>query len=87
MTPTHFFSDDATALVRGNVRLVAMANYSPWALGEALAFLRRSRGRVPFEKLVSHVFPLEQISTAFRESEWKERSGGLRVSRAAISMQ
>jgi threonine dehydrogenase-like Zn-dependent dehydrogenase len=85
IAPGNVFSYDATALVRGNVRLVAMANYSPWALAEALAFLRRSHGRVPFERIVSHVFPLDRISDAFREAEW-QRSGGLRISRAAIAM-
>jgi hypothetical protein len=36
---------------------------------------------------VSHVFPLERISDAFREAEWR-RTGGdpLRISRAAIAM-
>jgi threonine dehydrogenase-like Zn-dependent dehydrogenase len=85
IAPGNVFSYDATALVRGNVRLVAMANYSPWALAEALAFLRRSAGRLPFERIVSHVFPLEQISEGFRQSEWQQR-GDHRVSRAAISM-
>jgi D-arabinose 1-dehydrogenase-like Zn-dependent alcohol dehydrogenase len=88
IAPGNVFSYDATALVRGNVRLVAMANYSPWALGEALSFLRRSRARYPFERLVSHVYPLDRISAAFRDAEWR-RTGGdpLRVSRAAISME
>jgi D-arabinose 1-dehydrogenase-like Zn-dependent alcohol dehydrogenase len=86
IAPGNLFTYDATALVRGNVRLVAMANYSPWALAEALAFLRRGRDRFPFGRIVSHVFPLERISEAFREAEWHGRSGGLRISRAAISM-
>jgi threonine dehydrogenase-like Zn-dependent dehydrogenase len=87
IAPGNVFSYDATALVRGNVRLVAMANYSPWALGEALGFLRRTRDRFPFDRLVSHVFPLERISEGFRQAEWQRRGGdALRVSRAAVSM-
>jgi L-iditol 2-dehydrogenase len=85
IAPGNVFSYDATALVRGNVRLVAMANYSPWALGEALSLLRRGRGRFPFERIVSHVFPLERITEAFRQAEWSQRDD-LRVSRAAIAM-
>jgi L-iditol 2-dehydrogenase len=87
IAPGNVFSYDATALVRGGTRLVAMANYSPWALGDALAFLDRTRTRFPFAKLVSHVFPLAQISDGFRQAEWSRRGGDpLRVSRAAISM-
>jgi threonine dehydrogenase-like Zn-dependent dehydrogenase len=87
IAPGNVFSYDATSLVRGNVRLVAMANYSPWALGEALAFLQRTGTRFPFDKLISHVFPIERISEAFQQSEWNRKGGDpLRVSRAAISM-
>jgi threonine dehydrogenase-like Zn-dependent dehydrogenase len=86
IAPGNVFSYDATALVRGNVRIVAMANYSPWALGEALALLRRGRERFPFDRIMSHVFPLERISDAFREAEWHGKSSGLRISRAAIAI-
>jgi D-arabinose 1-dehydrogenase-like Zn-dependent alcohol dehydrogenase len=87
IAPGNVFSYDATALVRGNVRLVAMANYSPWALGEALTFLQRTRGRFPFDKLISHVFPIDRISEAFQQAEWHRKGGDpLRVLRAAISM-
>jgi len=87
IVPGSVFSYDATALVRGNARIVAMANYSPWALGEALAFLRKNLRRVPFDRLVSHVFPLERISEAFRQADWQRHEGdALRISRAALSM-
>jgi threonine dehydrogenase-like Zn-dependent dehydrogenase len=86
IAPGNFFSYDATALVRGGTRLIAMANYSPWALGEALALLRRGRGRFPFEKIMSHVFPLERISDAFKQAEWKRAGDVSPVARAAISM-
>lgn len=87
IAPGNVFAYDATALVRGNVRLVGTSNYSPWALAEALAFLRRNHARFPFARLVSHVFPLARISDAFREADWMQRGGdGLRLSRAALSM-
>ena len=87
IAPGNVFSYDATSLVRGNVRLVATSNYSPWALAQALAFLRRNLGRFPYERLVSHVFPLARITEAFQQADWMQRGGdGLRISRAALSM-
>jgi L-iditol 2-dehydrogenase len=87
IAPGNVFSFDATALVRGNIRLVGTSNYSPWALGEALAFLRRGQARFPFARLVSHVYPLEKISDAFQQADWMQRGGdGLRLSRAALAM-
>ena len=66
---------------------MATSNYSPWALAQALAFLRRNLRRFPFERLVSHVFPLTRISEAFQQADWMQRGGdGLRISRAALSM-
>jgi threonine dehydrogenase-like Zn-dependent dehydrogenase len=87
IAPGNIFSYDATALVRGNTRLVAASNYSPWALARALAFLRRNVARFPFERLISHVFALARISEAFQAADWMQRGGdGLRLSRAALSM-
>ncbi len=87
IAPGNVFSYDATALVRGNTRLVATSNYSPWALQQALAFLRRNAARLPFARLVSHVYPLARITDAFREADWMQRGGeGLRISRAALAM-
>src|SRR5438128_10850215 len=87
IAPGNVFSYDATALVRGNARLVATSNYSPWALAQALAFVRRNLGRFPFERLVSHVFPLARITEAFQQADWMQRGAdGLRISRAALSL-
>jgi threonine dehydrogenase-like Zn-dependent dehydrogenase len=87
IAPGNVFSYDATALVRGNTRLVGASNYSPWALDEALKFLRRTVGALPFDRLVSHVFPLARVSEAFQQADWLQRGGdGLRISRAALSM-
>jgi threonine dehydrogenase-like Zn-dependent dehydrogenase len=87
ISPGNVFSYDATALVRGNVRLVSTSNYSPWAIPQALAFMRRNLERFPFERIVSHTFPLEQISEGFRQAEWLHREGDpLHISRAAVAM-
>jgi hypothetical protein len=51
------------------------------------AFLRRNLQRFPYERLVSHVFPLARIGEAFQKADWMQRAGdGLRISRAALSM-
>jgi hypothetical protein len=43
--------------------------------------------RFPYERLVSHVFPLARIGEAFLQADWMQRDrGGLRISRAALSM-
>jgi L-iditol 2-dehydrogenase len=87
IAPGNLFSYDATALVRGAARLVAVANYSPWALAQSLAFLRRNLARFPFAQLVSHVYPLERISEGFREADWMQGQGGAApVSRAAVAL-
>jgi L-iditol 2-dehydrogenase len=87
IAPGNLFSYDATALVRGAARLVAVANYSPWALAQALGFLRRNLARFPFDQLVSHVFPLERISKGFHEADWMQRQGSAApVSRAAVAL-
>ncbi|GIX49132.1 MAG: zinc-binding alcohol dehydrogenase [Candidatus Tectimicrobiota bacterium] len=87
IAPGNVFSYDATALVRGNTRLVGTSNYSPWAIPQALAFMRRNLKRFPFERLISHTFPLERIGEAFRQAEWQRREGDpLRLSRAALRM-
>ena len=85
--PGNIFSYDATLLVRGNTRLVATAQYSPWAIPQALAFIRRNANRFPFERIVSHTFPLERISEAFSQAEWMQHDRDpLRISRAAVTM-
>ncbi|TMJ10732.1 MAG: zinc-binding dehydrogenase [Bacillati bacterium ANGP1] len=87
ITPGNVFSYDASQLVRSNARLVATSNYSPWAIPQALAFIERNARRLPFERIVSHTFPLERISEGFRQAEWLQRGGDpLRISRAAVSM-
>lgn len=88
IAPGNVFSYDATLLVRNNTRLVGTSNYSPWALQEAISFLARHAGRLPFDRLVSHVYPIDRITQAFQEADWMHRNDttSLKISRAAISM-
>jgi len=44
----------------------------------------RTRDRYPFDRLLSHRYPLEEINRAFAEADWATRAGG--VTRAALVM-
>jgi Zn-dependent alcohol dehydrogenase len=57
--------------------------YDPWVIPRALEFLLRTRTRWPFERLISHKYPLEQIDEAFAQSEWHARDT-TRITRAAL---
>jgi hypothetical protein len=45
-----------------------MKEVSPWALGESLALLKRNIRRLPFERVVSHTYPIDQISEEVRQA-------------------
>ena len=70
-------------LVWGAKRIVGVIQYDPWVIPRALEFLVRNRGRWPFEKLVSHKYPLAEIDRAFADSEWKTRDTTT-IARAAL---
>lgn len=87
IAPGNTFSYDATDIVRNNTRIIGTSNYSPWAIPQALAFMRRNLQRFPFDKIISHTFPMERITEAFQQAEWLNRQGDpLKLSRAAIAM-
>jgi threonine dehydrogenase-like Zn-dependent dehydrogenase len=75
---------EPSLLVWGSKRIVGVIQYDPWVLPRALAFLVRTRDRWPWERLVSHTYPLERINEAFAASEWmgKEAHG---ITRAALT--
>lgn len=73
-------------LLRSNIRYVAVNHYEPVVLAKSLEFLLRNRKRFPFEKLVSHRFPLAQINEAFDKAEWSgRRPDQATIMRAAIA--
>jgi Zn-dependent alcohol dehydrogenase len=52
----------------------------------ALEFLARCRGRYPFDRLVSHTYPLDRIDEAFRDAEWYNREAvPSHITRAALA--
>ena len=76
---------DPSTLVWGSKRMVGVVMYDPWVISRALQFLERSGTRYPFDRLVSHTYPLERIDEAFQEAEWVNRPGAAtRITRAAI---
>lgn len=70
-------------LVWGAKRIVGVIMYDPWVIPRALDFLVRNRARWPFDRLVSHTYPLERIDTAFADAEWRGRE--TTITRAALA--
>jgi Zn-dependent alcohol dehydrogenase len=57
--------------------------YDPGVIPRALDFLVRNRTRFPFDRLISHKYPLDQINKAFAESEWQAKNATT-ITRAAL---
>ena len=73
-------------LVWGSKTIVGMIQYEPWAIQRALTFLETNLAKYPFAEVVSHTYPLERISEAFRDSEWLGRQHDPhKISRAAVA--
>jgi len=43
--------------------------YPPPTLKKALDFLSRAKNKYPFDKVLSHCYPLEEINEAFEEQD------------------
>jgi threonine dehydrogenase-like Zn-dependent dehydrogenase len=72
------------SLVSGRKRIVGVMHYNPDTIGVALDFLVRARGRYPFDRLISHRFPLDRIDEAFTTCEWMGRQADCGVVRGVI---
>ncbi len=70
-------------LVWGAKRIIGVIMYDAWVVPRALDFLVRNRTRWPFDRLLSHKYPLEQINQAFADSEWHARET-TSITRAAL---
>ncbi|MHB8577916.1 MAG: zinc-binding dehydrogenase, partial [Dehalococcoidia bacterium] len=68
-------------LLRGK-KIMGSAMYRPSILPLLLSFLVRTKGRYPFDEMVSHRFPLAQINEAFPVAEWSGRQ--TEVTRAVL---
>jgi threonine dehydrogenase-like Zn-dependent dehydrogenase len=77
--------DPDTACRRG-LRFMAFLQYDTRLLPRALDFVRRSQDRVPWQRVISHTFPLEAIQDAFEQAEWVGRDPAEAViTRAAVT--
>ncbi len=71
---------DPAMLVFTSKSIIAVITYGRDTLKKALDFLSRTKGKYPFDKILSHSYPLEEINKAFEEQD-----KGF-VSRSAIVM-
>jgi D-arabinose 1-dehydrogenase-like Zn-dependent alcohol dehydrogenase len=78
---------DPSALTWGNKKIVGAVMYDPWVLPNALDFLERNRSRFPFERMISHKFPLAKIDDAFNQAEWLNRQKDVVITRASLTME
>jgi threonine dehydrogenase-like Zn-dependent dehydrogenase len=72
------FELDPAHLTLLNRSVISVVYYEPEALGEALAFLERTRDALPWDRLFARRYPLEAIGEAFADAD------GRRVPRAAL---
>src|SRR2546428_282867 len=69
---------DPAWIIFGNRRILGLAHYEAEHLRGALDLIRRTRTRYPWDRVVSHKFPLEAINDAFVQQDQGH------VTRAAI---
>jgi threonine dehydrogenase-like Zn-dependent dehydrogenase len=80
------FEFDPNEACRRGLRLIGFFQYDTRILPRALDFVRRSRTKVPWDRVISHTFPLESIQEAFLQAEWLGREPAEAViTRAAIT--
>ena len=75
---------EPSLLVWGSKKIVGVIQYDPWVIPRALSFLTRTQSRFPWDRIVSHKFPLEGINEAFAASEWHGKETHS-ITRAALT--
>jgi len=60
---------DPSWIIFGNRRIIGLAHYEAEHLRGALDLMRRTLTKYPWEKVVSHKFPLEEINEAFIQQD------------------
>ena len=75
---------EPSLLVWGSKSIVGVIQYDPGTIPRALDFLVRNRARWPFDRLISHTYPLEKINQAFAESE-RHAKETTSITRAALA--
>ena len=59
---------DMEKVVHKGLTIVGSGNYKAWVMPKVLDLLVRTRDKYPFDKLVSHIFKLEDINEGIRQS-------------------
>ena len=72
---------DPSTLLRGK-KIMGSSMYRPSLLPLVMETLVKNQGKVPYHKIVSTTYPLDQVNQAFDEAEWNERQTS--VSRAML---
>jgi threonine dehydrogenase-like Zn-dependent dehydrogenase len=65
ISPGLTYAADPSAWVVQNVTIFGVNHYGRRHLRQALDILERTQHRYPFDRIVSHKYPLEQINEAF----------------------
>ena len=65
-------SIDPSKLLQGK-NIMGSLMYKPDLLPRLLNFLVRNKDTLPFERIVSHKFPLAEVNEAFPQCEWDQR--------------
>jgi threonine dehydrogenase-like Zn-dependent dehydrogenase len=60
---------DPAWIIFGNRRIIGLSHYEAEHLRGALDLMLRTRGRYPWDQVVSHKFPLERINEAFAQQD------------------
>lgn len=76
--PGKTVSIDLSTLVGSGKRIVGSSMYNAPSLGNTMDFLAHYHDRMPFNKMISHRFPLDDIDQAFQASEWDQKSAEVR---------
>jgi Zn-dependent alcohol dehydrogenase len=80
ISPGKTLEIDPSTIVYHSKTIFGVVMYGSDTLKKALDFLSRTKDKYPFDKILSHTYPLEEINRAFEEQD-----KGL-VSRSAIVM-
>jgi D-arabinose 1-dehydrogenase-like Zn-dependent alcohol dehydrogenase len=62
-----------TSTILAGKKIIGSAMYRPSLLPMMLENLVKKQGKLPFDKIVSHTFPLADINAAFEQAEWADR--------------
>ena len=62
-------STDISALVHGGKTILGLMWYEPQSLKKALTLLSTQADKYPFHKILSHKYPLTEITQAFQDQD------------------